>query len=208
MIRRGGIGAFLVVLIAAPVLFASEVRASSHKSTVHREDQVAGRRRVNIPIAGFSLTDQSGNPFGFQSLRGKVALVIFVYTTCPDVCPLLTSRMVLVQKNLQAKERPSVFLLGITTDPEVDSPQVLKEYAGRYGVDFSNWSFLTGSQRELAPVWKSFGVQVQRKARGLVNHTPLTALVDGQGIMRFTYSSAAPDHNTILRDIRSLLASP
>jgi len=70
-----------------------------------------------------------------------------------------------------------VFLLSVTTDPEVDRPKVLKSYAERYQAEFSNWSFLTGDVRALTAVWKNFGVKVERKARGLVNHTSLTAVI-------------------------------
>lgn len=164
-------------------------------------------QQVRIPIKDFSLTDQTGSPFEFKALRGKTIPISFIYTTCPDICPLTTASMRLVQRNLSQAEHGSVFLLSITTDPEVDRPQVLRSYAERYDVDFSNWSFLTGDLQMLAPVWKAFGVKVQRKGRGLVGHTSLTALVDTKGVMRFGYYDKSPDHKRILRDIRALLAS-
>jgi len=208
MTSAGKFGTFLVAVIVATLLPSGGIPASSHGVSAHPTTGESGRRAVHISIPDFALTDQAGRPFRLQSLRGKIVLVTFVYTSCPDVCPLLTARMVLVQKDLQGKERRSVYFLGITTDPEIDRPQALQSYAGRYGVDFSNWSFLTGTAAELAPVWKSFGVQVQRKARGLVNHTPLTALLDKRGIMRFAYYGTSPDHRRILQDMRGLLASP
>ena len=141
-------------------------------------------------------------------MRGKVVLVAFVYTTCPDVCPLITASMQSVQRSLNGRERESVRFLSITTDPEIDSPDILKSYAGRYEVDLSNWSFLTGDLKTLQPVWKAFGVKVERKARGLVNHTALTALIDTKGVMRFAYFGASPDPKKVLQDIRALLARP
>jgi protein SCO1/2 len=164
-------------------------------------------REVRIPIRDFSLTDQNGSSFQFKALRGKNILVSFIYTTCPDICPLTTANMRLVQKNLSPAEHGSVYLLSITTDPEVDRPQVLRSYAERYEVDFSNWSFLTGDLQTLAPVWKAFGVKAQRKGRGLVGHTSLTVLADTKGVMRFGYYDKSPDHRKILQDIRNLLAS-
>ncbi len=134
-------------------------------------------------------------------------VLTFVYTTCPDLCPLITSSLQRVQRGLRATERNSVFLLSITTDPEIDSPEVLKSYAERYRIDFSNWSFLTGEEKELSTVWKAFGVRVQRKARGLVDHVTLTALVDKKGVMRFAYHGTSPDPKVVLRDLRALLNS-
>lgn len=137
-----------------------------------------------------------------------MVLLAFIYTTCPDVCPLVTASMRSVQRSLEESEQKDVFLLSITTDPEVDSPGVLNSYAQRYQVDFRNWLFLTGDLKSLASVWKSFGIKVERKARGLVNHTTLTALVDQKGVMRFVYYGTYPDHKNILRDLRSLLREP
>ena len=166
----------------------------------------AQRSEVRIPIGQFSLTDQSGRRFEMASIKGKIVLVDFAYTTCPDVCPLMTAALRIVQTNLSATEGRTVYLLTITTDPEIDTPKVLAAYAKRYHVDLTNWAFLTGDPSSLAEVWKRFGVRVVRRARGLVDHTPLTAVIDQSGDMRFAYHGAAPDPKIILRDIRSLAA--
>jgi protein SCO1/2 len=193
------------ILFAGALVHGTERQAISHDPKSSALDKAAPRRQVRLPIKDFSLTDQEGRSFKFQELKGKAVLVGFIYTTCPDVCPLITASMRLVQEELDKKERGLVFLLSITTDPEVDAPQVLKAYAERYRIDFSNWSFITGDLQSLSPVWKSFGVKVDRKARGLINHTSLTALIDKQGVMRFAYYGVSPDPKTILRDIRGLL---
>lgn len=164
------------------------------------------RRAVAIPINEFVLVDQNSRVFQFSMLTGRVVVVAFAYTTCPDVCPLITAALSRVQSGLTPDERKKVFLLTITTDPEIDSPKVLAGYGKRYGVDSSNWSFLTGDQAALQKVWKNFGVGVKRKARGLVDHTPLTAVVDRQGKMRVAYVGPAPDAKAVLQDIRALLA--
>lgn len=193
------------IFLAADLVLSIQQSALGHDPLPSPLEKGAPRRQVRIPIQDFSLMDQEGKPFRFQSLKGKVVLVSFIYTTCPDVCPLITASMRLVQEGLRPKQRRSVFLLSITTDPEVDTPPVLKSYAERYKVDFSNWSFVTGEMHSLVPVWKTFGVKVERKARGLINHTSLTGLIDKKGVMRFAYYGSAPDHKKILQDMRGLL---
>ena len=164
------------------------------------------RRAVVVPINEFTLVDQNSREFQFSKLTGRVVVVAFAYTTCPDVCPLITAALRQVQNGLTPDEHKKVFLLTITTDPEIDSPKVLAGYGKRYGADFANWSFLTGDQAELQKVWKNFGVGVKRKGRGLVDHTPLTAVVDRQGKMRVAYIGPSPDAKAVLRDVRGLLA--
>jgi protein SCO1/2 len=195
-------------VLLAWALFGSPREGMAHDPASPTVASKAERRQVHAVVNDFSLTDQAGRPFRFKSLRGKVVLLTFLYTTCSDVCPLLTANMRALQQNLTARERQDVYFLSVTTDPEVDTPSVLKSYADRYKVDFSVWSFLTGDQRSLEPVWKMFGVKVERVARGLINHTTLTAVIDKKGIMRLAYSNAAPNPETVLADMRSLLSQP
>ena len=169
------------------------------------QQKTVERREVYIPISDFTLVDQISREFQFSKLTGRVVVVAFAYTTCPDICPLITAALRQVQSGLTPDERTKVYLLTITTDPEIDSPKVLAGYGKRYGADFTNWSFLSGDQAALQKVWKNFGVGVKRKARGLVDHTPLTAVVDRQGKMRVAYLGPAPDAKAVLKDVRSLL---
>lgn len=166
---------------------------------------VVQRRETRVRINDFLAMDQTGRNFEFSSLRGKVVLVAFAYTSCPDVCPLITAAARQVQIGLSKSERNQVQLLTVTTDPETDSPKILTSYAARYNADFANWLFLTGNETELAKIWKNFGVGVQRKARGLIDHTPLTAIVDKNGILRIAYIGPSPDPKRVLGDLRRLL---
>jgi len=163
------------------------------------------RHAVKQPIDDFRLIDQSGKSFQLHDLQGKVVVVAFVYTSCSDVCPLITAAVRQVQSHLSQKERENSHLLTVTTDPEIDSPKVLASYAKRYGAELSGWSFLTGKESALKSVWKNFGVGVERKARGLVDHTPLLAIVDRRRVLRFVYIGPSPEAKWVLRDLRSLL---
>jgi len=203
-VKRGN--CWYVMSLSAILIFCVANAGLLFAATVHFEHQKLERREVHIPIQDFSLTDQSNQIFKFQSFKGKLLLVDFAYTTCPDVCPLMTVAMRSVQDELKAAERNLVHLIMVTTDPEVDSPAVLASFAKRYRVDLSNWSFLTGAESSLAKVWKNFGVGVKRKARGLVDHTPLTAIIDQKGVMRFAYYGTAPDPKMVLRDMRTLVS--
>ena len=195
------------VLPLCAILFAFFVPslAWSHDQSAAQQAKGAERRDVRISIEDFTLTDQASRPFRFQSLRGKVVIVAFAYTTCPDVCPLITAAMRQIQDGLRGEERKGTYLITVTTDPEIDTPQVLAAYAKRYGVDHANWAFVTGDEAALKKVWKNFGVGVKRKARGLIDHTTLTAVIDRSGTMRVVYIGTSPEPKAILKDVRGLL---
>ena len=186
-----------LIFVAGPSTFSFAANAPSKSG--------AQRRVASTPIYDFRLIDERGTPFAFESLSGRVVVVSFIYTSCPDVCPLITSSLRQVQIGLSAEERQRVHLLTVTTDPEIDQPKVLLAYGKRYGADFSNWSFLTGDPAVLKTVWQNFGVGVKRKGRGLVDHTPLTAIVDRKNVLRFGYVGPSPNPHAVLSDIRALL---
>jgi len=160
---------------------------------------------LNVKAPDFVLTDQNGARFDSTKLRGKVVAIDFIYTTCTDVCPLFTANFAQLQRTLNKEHAGDVFFISITTDPEVDSPKVLKAYAQRYGADFNNWAFLTGTEEQLKAVWKGLDIRVIRKGRGLVQHTSLTTILDRQGLRRFNHFGEKWQTKDVLADISTLL---
>jgi protein SCO1 len=191
----------IIILLAIAVVSVAAFGITAEQGQMH-----AQRRVARIQINDFALTDQNSIPFEFKNLAGKVVVVAFAYTTCPDVCPLITASLRQVQSGLTKEERKYVQLVTVTTDPEIDSPKVLTAYAKRYGAEFDNWSFLTGDLTALKKIWQNFGVGVERKGRGLIDHTPLTAVVDQKRLMRFAYIGPSPDPKAVLADVRAMLS--
>jgi protein SCO1 len=195
--RLGG-GVFAAILLLA----ATQLRAHEPQ-TVKSPPKKAPP--VNVKAPEFILTNQDSQRFDSARLRGKVVVLNFIFTTCTDVCPLFTVNLAQLQRKLEGRFANEVFFVSITTDPEIDSPQVLKAYAQRHRADLKNWAFLTSSETELKPIWKSFGVQVIRKGRGLVQHTSLTTIIDRQGIRRFNHWGEKWRSEDLERDLLTLL---
>lgn len=168
-----------------------------------------GRRVIDKPVRNFALTDQAGKKFQLADARDKIVAITFVYTKCPDVCPLFTAKFAAIQRTLeqqriQGKRRVDYLLLTITTDPEYDTPAQLKSYADLFKPNYSNWLFLTGTKDALIKVWKDFGVNVRRSADGHVQHTALTTLVDRRGMRRVDYYGDKWHEKEVLQDLLSL----
>jgi protein SCO1/2 len=98
-------------------------------------------------VPDFALTERSGRQITLADLRGKAWIVNFFYTECPDTCPLQSAHMARLQDELAGE--PDVRLVSISVDPEHDTPQVLAEYAARYGADPERWLFLTGPREAI-----------------------------------------------------------
>jgi protein SCO1/2 len=202
MISRSKVSRFIAALLLGASFSPSMV--SAHIPIPPRDPSEIGRREVKTPVADFKLTDQDGKPFQFKNARGKVVLATFIFTTCPDVCPLLTAKFTAIQRTLDGNKTKDYLLLSISTDPERDRAAVLKEYAGRFKANLRNWSFLTGSRQDLAKVWNIFRVNVTKTQAGDVNHTTLTTLIDRHGNRRVDYYGDKWQDNEVLKDIQWL----
>lgn len=99
-------------------------------------------------VGPWTLTDQEGQPFGSEQLRGKVWIADFFFTRCPSVCPTLQNKM----KGMQAgffDVKDKIQFVSFTVDPEYDTASVLKASGEKIGADFNHWTFLTGNRADL-----------------------------------------------------------
>ena len=158
------------------------------------------------PAPDFTLVDQAGRTVVFSELGDLVLLVDFIYTRCPGPCPVQTSRQVAVQRRIPEALRGRIRFLSFTLDPEHDGPAELERYAKARGVDFSNWSFLSGPSETLAELARAYGVGSLRKADGTIDHTLVTFLVHrGRVLERYLPQPGADER--LLVDIEALAAS-
>jgi protein SCO1/2 len=157
------------------------------------------------PAPAFALTTADGAPLSLADLRGKVVAVTFIYATCTDTCPLLTSKLVGLGRRLGKTDGAQVAFVAITVDPERDTPEVLSHYAQAHGANVPGWAFLTGTPAQVQDVTRRFGVFARKTSRGDVDHTFLTSLVDRKGALRVQYMGVRFDPDEMLRDLRSLV---
>lgn len=191
----------------------------------HWSQTQAQRLEVYGQMPPFVLTDQYERTVSSDEFRGKVLVANFIYTNCPDICPLLSFQMKGLQERLRQEHLlgTSVQLLSFTVDPARDTPAVLRAYAERYQADPAAWRFLTGPEAVLVPLIVegfSLGVQVL-PPRQTAQHTPQAGeaapetyevmhsgrfvLIDRQGYVRAYYEGNALDRDRVLADIRQLL---
>lgn len=161
---------------------------------------------ADMPIVDFTLTDQNNQPFTLSRQQGKVVLLFFGYTYCPDVCPMTLSAWKQVQGALGDDAR-NVRFVYVTVDPKRDTLERLKSHLEIFSDDFIG---LTGSEKALNEVYSKFGVfrEIEKFADSetdyLVNHTARIFVFDRDGRWRLGISYNAPVED-IVHDIRLLL---
>ena len=146
-------------------------------------------------VADFTLTNQLGRTVTLADLRGHVWVADFIFTRCPGPCLKMTRLMKDLEQALPASGRTK--LVTLTTDPEFDTPPVLKTYGERFGADPNRWLFLTGAKNEIARLGtdslKLTAMEKKPEERespsDLFIHATLFVVVDKQGRMRGIYET-------------------
>lgn len=196
---------FSALFVYSLALFNAE--NPQHPAVAHPE--VAGKRvtyREEVvppkPAYNFNLTDQSGVWVSLDSLKGKVLVVSFIYTGCPDVCSIAASIYLDIQKELRDHVGKDVVLVFITTDPARDTLEVMDAWTKGYG---GKWLFLRGETAELEEVWRQYEIFV--KPSGIiVYHSYKAYIIDRNNMIRFKYvglfnpADAAQDIRNLLRE--------
>jgi protein SCO1 len=152
-----------------------------------------------------SLTDHEGKRRTLADFKGKVVVVFFGFTHCPDVCPTTLGEFAAARKALGAQAE-KVQVLFITVDPERDTREVLAQYVPSFDPSFLG---LRGTPEETAAVAKEFKIIYQKQGAGenyTVDHSAGTFIFDGQGRLRL-YASYGQPADALVHDIRILLQS-
>jgi protein SCO1 len=154
------------------------------------------------------LVDSAGKPFNLDSLKGRIVVVSFVYTTCTGVCPGTTQAMVRVKQALTDARLwgTSVAFVSITLDPRRDSPEVLSDYARLFRADDAAWHFLTGAPADVAKVIADWKMWVKAGPNGALDHPSRIFLLDARGHQREIYNLECLTPEAVLHDVRGLLA--
>lgn len=138
------------------------------------------------PAPKFSLRDAAGQNVKLANFRGQVVILNFVYTGCPDVCPLHAEKIAEIQSMVnRTPMKHRVRFLTITTDPENDTPDVLREYGPARGLDSVNWTFLT-TRLDQSADWtrrlaKAYGHKFIKVEGGYQIHGVVSHVIDTDG---------------------------
>jgi protein SCO1/2 len=148
-------------------------------SSVFRGTELAG----GTPSPDFALHDQDGRLIRLSALRGTDVLVTFLYTHCPDVCPIIATSL-----DTAARGIPSVRVLAVSVDPKRDTRAAARAFlrARAVGPEFH---FLVGTKAQLSRVWSAYHIAVQPGPKQTVSHSAYTLLIDRRGRQRVLYDA-------------------
>ena len=157
-------------------------------------------------ISDFSLLNQNGNNVTQEDYKNKIYVADFFFTTCPDICPIMTGNMLYLQENLKDT---NVMLASFSVTPKIDTVEVLKEYSSLKGVDDSKWNLMTGDKKQIYDLARKSYLVAKAipdgKNHGMI-HTENFVLVDRDKRIRGYYDGTnIEDMDKLLDDIQILI---
>lgn len=155
------------------------------------------------PAPEITLTDGlTGRTVSLSGLRGNVVALAFLYTRCPDICPLTAEQFRQAQQQL-GTDADRVRFVAVSVDPEGDTPASVRDFSASHRLE-RNWHYLIGPRQALAPVWSAYGVRSEPDPSGLVGHTDAIYLIDTKGNARVLLHTE-DGAETLAKDLRLLL---
>ena len=159
-------------------------------------------------ISDFKLTNQNGKEITQANYKDKIYVADFFFTTCQDICPVMTKNMYQLQEEL--KNDNQILLLSHTVIPEVDTVEQLKEYAVENNVDDSKWNLVTGDKKQIYELARKsyLAVEDSNYSQYDMIHTENFMLIDKERQIRGFYDGTnSEDINRLLKDIKILKQS-
>ncbi|HEV2067294.1 MAG TPA: SCO family protein [Thermomicrobiales bacterium] len=135
---------------------------------------------------GFKLTDHRGETVRLSDLRGRAVALTFIFTSCPDVCPLIAEKLRWTYESLPEDQRDEIALVAITVDPENDTPEAMAAFSATHRLaDNPSWYALTGDRAMLQQVWQAYGIwpgaaAAPEGSMGM-GHTDAVYVIDAEG---------------------------
>ncbi len=197
--------ALLVVLVIAFFSLRNETGGAANSNPATNQSNLQGTNLGSTAAPNFSLKDQFGNSISLLQFKGKPVVLTFLYTHCPDVCPLTAEKLHTTMLSL-GNNAQQVVVLAVSMDPKGDTAAAAQNFSKVHKLG-DYFHYLIGSHNELAPVWASYSVDAQAAtSSGTVNHSSALYVIDKQGHERvlldngFSPSQLASDLKVLLAE--------
>jgi protein SCO1/2 len=199
---RGGLSLRIALALVVIVVIAGGVALLTTGSPSKRPSVAGIQGIASTKYAGslasppapefpLSLRNYKGQQVNIAQYKGKAVLLTFLYTHCPDVCPIIASNLAVALNMLGPAKASKVQVIAVSVDPRGDTAAAVATFLARHDMT-GRMQYLVGSAKELGRVWKAWGVGAEQDAQQpqLVNHTGLVYGISAQGKVTTLYAAS------------------
>lgn len=168
----------------------------------------------DISKVHYTLLNEDSSKVVFpDNVKGRIVVMGFIFTNCPDICPMTTNNMQRIQQEAAKQGLKNVSFVSLSFDPTRDTPSVLKQFAGVRGISLDNWHFLTGEESVIDSLKRKMhfiaiagdtSYTSDGKPYYFFVHTDRISLIDEDGRVRKNYKGSQANINEVVNDIKSL----
>jgi protein SCO1/2 len=191
----------VVIVVAFWGLRTNNTTVGATPST--NQSGLQGTDLGSTPAPDFRLSDQLGRQVALSQFRGEPVVLTFMYTRCPDVCPLTAEKLHQVQL-LLGGDAARVEMLAVSIDPRGDTRTAAQKFSQTHKLT-KNWHYLIGTHDQLSPVWNAYSVYAQDAVQNKITHTDALYLIDKQGRERVFFADDFTNEQ-LTSDLKVLLA--
>jgi protein SCO1/2 len=189
ILARAAFLAILALVIMSGMvwaLIAHRAQTTAHPAASAANEAIGGFLMAGNPAPDFTLVDQFSHSVTLSSLRGREVVLAFIDSRCKDICPLTAQIMYAARARLKAGASSQVQLVAINANPTATSIAEVQDWSIKYGM-LHQWSFLTGTPKQLESVYLLYHVYVQVDSSGRDVHDSVTFIIDAQGRERLSF---------------------
>jgi cytochrome oxidase Cu insertion factor (SCO1/SenC/PrrC family) len=192
-LARAAFIATSALVIIAGTAWGIRLFAMSRNQTATQSTNLANYAIGGFPMAGnlapdFTLVDQFGHPFTLSSLRGHEVVLAFIDSRCKTLCPLTAQIMYNARAQLGVSAASQIDLVAVNANPTATSVTEVQAWSIAHGL-LHQWKFLTGTAQQLESTYHLYNVYVQVSSNELVEHDPITFIIDTQGHERLYFET-------------------
>jgi protein SCO1/2 len=194
----------VVVIVALWGLRTNSGSGSANTTPSTSQSGLQGTDMGSTPAPDFHLTDQFGKPISLSQFRGEPVVLTFMYTHCPDICPLTAEKLHAVQLEL-GSSAAHIVMLAVSIDPKRDTQAAALHFSQVHKLT-TGWHYLIGNHDDLSPVWNAYSVYTQpTTSSSTITHTNALYLIDKQGRERVFFADDFANEQ-LTSDLKILLA--
>ncbi len=196
----------IIILISVFLSFQCKKNENhkEHDHSHHEEMKMGKVSEMSLYGMEMNWTDSSGKVMDMKSLRGKPVLIIMIYGTCRDICPILVENLKKIENTLGSSALKVQFVV-MSFDSEKDTPSAMNEYGKKANIAKSNWFLLSGSPDSVKETAALLGVKYKKEENGTYSHSNIITLLNPEGEISFSLEGLNKDPSELLEKIKKML---